>query len=886
MNYNDFILNELYLFREFDLSNFVANARYSLKNKHDLNHNKVELQHYVGMLEESSIPQLEQIGGMKGELYTFFTTCNKNLLDSLPPKVEAEIISKPDVFDIKPVYLNQYVTTIGSIIDKTIKGEDTRNDVDRLSDTITIDNVKKQLVRTSLPYNSAPKHLDGLVNNGVTKKIDSTYVNDAIIPFLKTTNSIYPQLVKDVDITISAIKSCIKDIFAYNATIENIRQKEGMDSITIKRINYVTYNCYRALMEIVSFLTYMVMRKINYYSGNINLCIFVYSFINQIMENNPVHESVSESLLPEDTNNLKEELMQGRADSYDSISHDIYEYNSGVLMNSPESPMAVLGRSVEGSIETTVDNTDYDKTQYEEANKMYIIISQGLDIISSYSDDYLLVFDDIISKAGFQLSLEDRFRSILDGFDKVDDYTSASNLPTDSLNMYFKMLAEIKNYGNNMTTLAKNIYDCKMKMETLTDRFENNINGEYANAEAVNELKLFMESFKEQYDKLTNIVAGKFMLRLKNINIAMELMNTKRVENNDLNNELAEENTNFNETDLQSIILEYEAQTDMMFESLMREYKIKKEMKDRGAKIIFEADEPAANNGTQTATQPAQQNQTQTTTTTQQTTNNNNKSGGFLNSITNQLNEWFNKLKQKLKDVMNGQMAKNDQEYIKKFKQELLEKDYTNLSTSQPILNYEVLMPYNNIINDINGLKSRVNSATLQKLNSTHSKEDIIKLLFPSSPPVNIFTAEKMADSITTYYKVGTQSTAQPMDLSGDALKTAVTNAVGYVENFYSNMLPSIEQNIDTIKSNFESSVAAVVKESGCDIDLGLLFTEEDNNTADQNAKNINNMNDKVTNAKNYILHYCEAVLTSVFDREKDYMNLLRTFVSDSNNTK
>ena len=243
-----------------------------------------------------------------------------------------------------------------------------------------------------------------------------------------------------------------------------------------------------------------------------------------------------------------------------------------------------------------------------------------------------------------------------------------------------------------------------------------------------------MENFKEEFDKLVNIVAGKFMLRLKNINIALEVLNNKRIENADLNDDVYE-NTNFNDlTTLESMIADYNAITDVIFENLAKEYTIAKEMKNRGCKIVFEADAPAAQPATGT-TNTTQTNgaQTTATTTTTQTVAQTAGKPSFQQKILEQLNEWFTQLTNKLNDILNGQMAKKDREYIQKFKDELLSKDYTNLSTSQPILNYETLMPYNNILNDLNGLKGRVNVASFQKLNSSHSKDDVIKLLFPSS---------------------------------------------------------------------------------------------------------------------------------------------------------
>ena len=388
-----------------------------------------------------------------------------------------------------------------------------------------------------------------------------------------------------------------------------------------------------------------------------------------------------------------------------------------------------------------------------------------------------------------------------------------------------------------------------------------------------------------QFDKLVNIVAGKFMIRLKSINVAIEVLNNKRIENNDINDDFCE-NTNFNTTTVDDIISEYTALTDAMFEDFAREYTVAKEMKLRGCKIVFEADAPApAQNQTTTTTTQQPANATTTTQTTQTTIKNATGNNGFKQTLLNQLSQWFEQLSNKLKDVLSSQMAKNDQAYIQKFKNELLNKDYTNLSTQQPIYNYETLLPFNTITTDIIGLTNRVNSGIAQKLNTANNNDDIIKILFPSTPPISVFNADKMADAITQYYKVGNNTGSQPMNFSGDLLKTVVTNAVNYCENFYSNFLPSIQNNIKAINDNFKTVVSSVIQESGYDESFGFLFTEEEAANANDQAKNVNNMNDKFKKMQNYITQYCNAVLTAVFDREKDYIALLRTFVNESSNT-
>ena len=94
-----------------------------------------------------------------------------------------------------------------------------------------------------------------------------------------------------------------------------------------------------------------------------------------------------------------------------------------------------------------------------------------------------------------------------------------------------------------------------------------------------------------------------------------------------------------------------------------------------------------------------------------------------------------------------------------------------------------------------------------------------------------------------------------------------------------------IQNNIKAINDNFKTVVSSVIQESGYDESFGFLFTEEEAANANGQAKDVNNMNDKIKKMQNYITQYCNAVLTAVFDREKDYIALLRTFVNESSNT-
>ena len=278
MNYMNYVINDLELLREFDLSNYVFNARYMIEGNHDIIKNDINLSSYKRTLSEL-VNSVETLVAVNPDVLAFFGSCNKNLFN-LNDKISS--IVPPDVMDIKPQYIAGYVNTIGSLINDTIKGVDTKNSVDELSDISSLFKLKKQMVKTSLSYDT--NHLTNSEFSIATAPkvtLNGEYVQKAIIPFLKTVETMADPLTKTIVDTISVISECDKNISAYNATIINITKREGLESDVIRRINYVTYNCYRTLIELVSFLTAMVSRKVSYYIQYGNMCLGIRNVLNQ-----------------------------------------------------------------------------------------------------------------------------------------------------------------------------------------------------------------------------------------------------------------------------------------------------------------------------------------------------------------------------------------------------------------------------------------------------------------------------------------------------------------------------------------------------------------------------------------------------------------------------
>lgn len=879
ISFTNYILDRLKLYREYDAANFIANATVSLNNKVVLIRADVDISMYANYLNDVLSDLDNSISVHPDLLLSFFSTFNTN---SILIKNTVSDITDPIVSTIRPAYLEQFLTSIGLLIDRTIKGGDP-NYIYGIRD---IENLRKQLVKASVSdiyyWSDTENILDEKSRLPKRVPITSDFIKNKIIPFLRNANNSISEVRKDILATIASINKCAKTISEYNKTIDNLAKRENLDESIIKNVNYVTYSAYRVLLDATSFLDSMVIYKTYNIIGNLTSCISTYNLFTKNQKATELIESAS--LVPDDTNNLAENLIQGHADAFVDIANNIFDYNSGIMMNSPESPISfdVNSDTVTSQL---LDNATYDKTVYDEIIKMWIIIKEGLSKISAATDDYLLVLDDAIEKSGFDLKLVDRFHPLVNTIDDVSAYTSAANLPVGDFNtVYFNMLAEVRDYGKNMQAIANGCFEVKSVLDHLRDRFENNVNTEYSNTETVKDLIVFLDDTIEDLHELTKQIVGKFMLRLKNINIALTQMNNKRVENYNYEESFAD--TNFCK-DLDDIFIKsYEKETDLIFESMMREYIKAREMRDRGAIIVFEdGDEETAKK-----------------------------------SLLDTISEWFNKLVEKLTDIMNDPQVKRDQEYLRNNRENLLNKDYNGVTSSTSLIDYEAAMPSATISSDINGLKNRTNKETFMRL-ANLGKEETVKLFFPSTPPVSVFMEDNIADSVTQYYKVGNNKNLQPTTFSNNALKTVVDHAVAYCDNYYTNFLPAIKNTITNIKDGMASSAESVVKSTV--IKESALFTEEEtagtkttnvvqgdaakkveakttSSVNSNTSSNVNNNNNQNTNQNNgskkvtivynfklankFITSYSNGLLTSIFDRYKDYMSLCRSIIPDNSN--
>lgn len=892
-NEQSFVLGDIQLFREFDMNNFISNARSFITESYqemkpiDISFYSESVAKALSELKSKHIDAKEILENVRD-----FSISNSKRVNDI----------SFDVSLIRPKYLTEYVKNAGLTFERVLSGSLSKEEIGKYVSSDVAEKVKRQMVRSSLSYEGTSRNVYESANNK-TVSLTEDFVITSVIPFLENANNIINQVVKESEDTIDSLNEANRSLNSYITVINNIMQNPDIGDAEKKDLKYVAYNVIRTLLEVSSFLAQATIRKIS----NVNTAISTSSEVNNVVSQNSTLaiESFTDTIVSMDTNSLADGLLKGESGAYSVVAESIIGFSNGGGLN---------------PLEDTADGGNYNKNIYEDVNKAYIIISNGLDLISRNCDDYLLVFDDIINKSGFTVGLPERFKELTESIRDISEYTSASLLPNQTPQILLsRMLDEVKDFSSNMETLAANIRDCKIKMEDLKKRFESNINGEFENSEAMNELKVFMDELKDQYRVLTVNVAGGFMQRLKELGAELDkAYGRTEVE------ESAVYDVDFDSMLFESLVEQEDAFTDALFEAMSNAYVIARREKERGVKVVVEA--PTQQNNQQPQ-------QTQTNSTIQNAAG---KGGKVVQTVTQKIEEWFNQFVEKINKLIKSNQAKADANYFANHKQELLSKNFSNASNKTPIIEYEKLCPYNKILADTRALGNKTASSNLtpQKLQNIKEQKDIVKIIFANNPPASVFESDNIPQAITQYYKSGTYA-ENPVTVRSGELKTMVTNAVNYCEPFYSKFLPQLQKNIEQIKNNLTQSLTSLVKESTIDDFIGNLFTEapaqqpqqttnaqtaqptqnaqqnqqtttqntntqqnqqqnnQNNNQQQQNAQQqqkpnttqnantVTNMSNQGSQIQKLVQQYCNAVMTATFDRYKDYMILLHSIIPD-----
>lgn len=850
----DYVMGDTQIFNEFDNSHFISNAKSAITNKVEAVNMNMKFGYYTSMIEKA-IQSFSTIKIDKDTINNFLMKFNNiSKLDS--SSIMVKDITQSDVVCFKPQYLAQYISLVQIAIDKAIKGDITQEEIVRYISGEIPEKIERQVVKTTLSYGVNAKDLIKMDNSKLVK-LDTLYVKEKVIPFVMKYDTIKNETLTEANSVMNAIKETEDSVKAMLIAIEKIKASGNINGTKIHSLNQISFNAIRGVMEVISYVSFMLIRKLNNVSSNILSCNKLYEDISNMYADSIAESALDQNILPTDIESLCQSLIEGRADAYISLAQNIYDFHA----MTPDADN-ITDPADNNQVNQEIDQQEYDKSVYEDISKSYIEISAGLDIIGAEGDEYLLIFDDVIDKSGFSLILEERFQNEIRSIKDISDTS----------NDLKRLLAEVKDFGNNMSILAKIIAETYIKLKYLQKRFSANNNGEYTDFETINELKIFLSRLESQYRDMTIKVAEAFFDRLKvlgtNISTIKENLEDKLPIETSSNLDFSEAFLDYVDDMFESIIESYEEENKIYFDALQRSYFVEKELVLRGVSTVFEADEPSTNNATQTTNNTNQDNNANTKVTVQD--NNNQKTtSGNTGGITSKISEFIRKTLDRFLEF-NGKTSTKNSKWLAENKTELMNRSYNNVTVN--ILPYNNI-PSNQITDEILKVQNNIKTITPQTLQSITSKDALYSKLFPFISGGIKEANGSLSDQFTKYYKVG-NGQLQVKPIANGELKTEITTVmIPFCEEYIGSFKDMLDKNLSSLGKTLDETIATY--NTTTTTESVSIFTE-----ADENVPNTkNSMKEKAGWMSEAIRYYTGSVLNAVRDRNVDYLKVLSSLV-------
>lgn len=649
----------------------------------------------------------------------------------------------------------------------------------------------------------------------------------------------------------------------------------------IMKINRLVYDLMFNVLHVIKCMCKHYMHNLECFAKSTNCIDKMCDWFGSNATTN-VNESVYDmTLVPTNTEDLSSRMIDGDISAYKEFADNVYNYHSGIFHNKYE-----IGEAdgINNNFDTYIEKFKYNREVYIDILNLYQNIFDSLNVLSKNSDDYLMVFDDMMKKSGLLMNLKDRFYNDLELIDRVTQY-SEPIAGAQNVDMYYRILNDIHNYPTNMEAIAGMIRDVYTQACDLRNRFESKINGEFTKSQAIVELQNYMAEFDDQYKYIVNITAAKLMARLKELAYLAErhslVINqnekpvgfiedvdfTEGVVLNDL-----EIHRLYNESDVRSLSMEYYK---------MNAYNL------YGKNVVFsEADggENKPDTSTNAQNQPTTGQKEGKDSTKVNVTDNSKEENvtsgkktdpSVLKAISEAIQKWFDDVLNKFDTLCERQAGKNTK-WLDRNKEALMNRRYVNVSAD--ILPYEDGMDSNKILNELSTAAGNI-SAVKGKINTLNTEADVIRTLFPN---VKCDDPANFGDDCVRYFKVGSGELTVKNYANSELGNLVKNSVIPFCESYYTTYVKNIKDNIGKIKTAITGATEDVVTESNVDVENGFLIYEAEGDTnaaSDGEKKEASGVKQKMDWVRKYTKLYTGSALNAVRDRNNDYFKLLSALV-------
>lgn len=832
-----FLFEETEIMNEYDEKNFINNLNFYKEGVEKVlsvviskdGENKIDM-------ISTTMDHMKDLCGDYKELVVFFEGIHDSpKLDDLP--LATKIFNMSAIEKIRPQYLKQMTTNIGLTIDKYLKGKISKKEIENLllSDTYLL-NYKKQLVRTSIPYNLDPKEMNRY-DCGVIVDVNGELIDNTILPFLRN----IPQFVKDIEVTaantMSAIRSGYDDVEVYATVVDNLMKdgKIGLDDYRF--LNKYLYKAVRNFMTAASYLTFIMIRKISLISGNMT----AYKELQIKILN----------YFPEGDRVLHEHVMDGSFDDIDgdALVHSILLNDNSLfrsvihtIVNRERSDLSyVFGNCSNDDDHSMIDlelqNHPYKDVCYKNAVGIFNQISESLDCIRANAKDGQIPFDDIIDKCGLKDPLTSRFTSVIHDISNVKDYEYliGQNLSMeDQKRLYFMALNELSDADKLTDEITEAIYETYNKYMELEEDLSQGDTLVFKNTETVKELLTFLDDFDAEYRQLVLAVSQGCISRFKELIYTINSIEKVLFVNPDVNNlqlEYADEAFDFGSYAIESDMEIDAAINQAVFESYMREYYKERIFYETGMKVVFEAGLATSASATNDGSNNNQN---------QNNTNNSNSQKSFkdqMQEIINAIRNFFTKSRNMLEGIIDKQ--KGNLQWLTANREALINRNFTGMTFN--VLPYEKYVSTDQILTDIQSLQTNVSNLNSGNIKKYNSQRNLNSYLFKFMEN-NAGSTEDISEVANKYYKVK-NAPLEVMPYKGGQAKALMPIMVDYCIAFYSNFSNDLLKRLDDLSKTTTDVLNKLdlMKES-------VMFEADGDNNQQNNQTNTNQNNQNQKN--------------------------------------
>ena len=900
---NEYLIAMERCFREYDANAFVQNGKNAIGG--NFTPQMIDLQTTVPIKSiQDSIATLQNIW-MDAKGYDQLMNSVKNSprfdqIGMMPAMCTTDI-------NFCLNYLKDYSENLTVATSKLVKelrnSENGSNAIGIYSRTVTENlsaTVKKQVVRC--PLNLQDMSPKDMITTTTTPQINYTrdYIEAHVLPFVDNFVVIKASTLKQAEDLCSIIKEMLNTANSRNSVLMSICKDFPQYCKDVNRANYQTN---REVLNTISFVTSAMLLKIRSIVLNAKTCNALMTRIQNMVA--PMRRIVTEgvfspNIIPDNTGSVADALVNGRIEAYEVLAHNVMDFHKGILQQLVPADC----EDSNAAIDEMLHYIKYPEDPYNSILEIFTVIASSLEVIKAASDDYLMVFDEVINKAGLEMEINVRYKDRIQLISQTPEYDSATQIMVDGQgnhSVYFQILNEINDFPKNIQMIADHAKDLKEKIDELNDRFVHNVNAEYQNSNAIAELRTWIKGFKEQqFTEMMSMIAGNYMIRLRKLACNAEKISVKIDKD-------AEQPIGMNESvdlddyayEIECAVFEYEqAYTDLMMSTLLESFNIARMEKTQHLHLIQEIGEEAAQKATPTPAEGGTN-----------AANINKANGAIKAKTTGTIDQLKKKLTDKIMEIINKFMENMQSrivpvynmtypQFVKTYKDTLLNRSYAN--TSLEILPYESKMPFNNIISDVENMKNRISNIKSQDVQQIKTASALVTRLF-SNYGVRVNNKDDLAACKSTaqpvlenYFKVGKGGQIQMVTYANGNLQTLMQSIIGFCDQFYNgdsarltNALKALSQTVTNMSGNF------IVQESVEDImsRIDLMLEEGDPNkqqnkvsttpvvkTNGESGVDSNTPSSLYDNIQSLSLLYSGCVLNSVRDRITDYFTAMSKF--------